>query len=144
MNTGAQPGRPREHTGLLCLLVLMCTWGCQSAADRTPVPAVLSNTSTEITAELQEAASQLLEGRPVTLGQSAFTRHNSLTLEPAMRNTPLGRLASGRTIDQPDALRLLLRGKQCVLEHINSGRQVVLETTDCTADPAANPKANKE
>lgn len=123
-------------TGLLSLC------GCQSATTSDPVPAILTAPSAEITAELGAGATELLSGAPVTLGSTAFITSSELTLEPALRKSPLGRLGRGRMIEPPDALRLLRAGNQCVLEHINSGDQVVLKTQLCA--PAPIPQANSQ
>lgn len=117
---------------------LLLLGACQTATQRKPVPALLSSTDAATTAELNAAASKLLNGKPVTLGRSAFTNNSGLTLETAMRNSALGRIGSGRIIEEPDGLRLLRAGRRCVLEHVNSGKQTRLKLTNCIVAPATN------
>ena len=108
--------------------------GCTSQA---PLPAVLEQASPEAHVTLTNAAKRLLNGRSVTFANDAFTRSPRVSLAPAVRNTPNGRLATGRTIRLPDELRLVRVGRSCELLHVNTDQRLGLPGVKCraTGDP---------
>ncbi len=55
------------------------------------------------------------DGAPVTLADDAFTRDSVLTVERRTPAGPQGRAATGRTLDEPVRLRLVLYGARCEL-----------------------------
>src|SRR5262245_24672442 len=76
-------------------------------------PAVISAPTAESRAELARVVSAAFNGQPVTLADDALTRESVLTIE---RRTPpgeQGRAATGRTLEAPARLKLVLPGTQC-------------------------------
>ena len=109
----------------------------QGCASQPPLPAVLEQASPEAHVTLTNAAKRLLNGRSVTFANDAFTRSPRVSLAPAVRNTPNGRLATGRTIRLPDELRLVRVGRSCELLHVNTDQRLGLPGVKCraTGDP---------
>jgi hypothetical protein len=79
--------------------------------------------------------SAAFNGQPVTLADDALTRESVLTIE---RRTPpgeQGRAATGRTLDVPTRLNLVLRGSRCFLVSAADGREWELNETRCVPAP---------
>ena len=98
-------------------------------------PAVISAPTAESRAELARVVSAAFNGQPVTLADDALTRESVLTIE---RRTPpgeQGRAATGRTLEAPARLNLVLRGTKCFLRAAD-GREWELNETQCVPAPA--------
>jgi hypothetical protein len=94
-------------------------------------PAVIAAHTTQSRAELARVVSAAFNGQPVTLADDALTRESVLTIE---RRTPpgdQGRAATGRTLDAPARLNLVLRGTRCFLVSAADGREWELNETRC-------------
>ena len=103
-----------------------------SAQER---PAIIAAHTTQSRAELERVASALFNGQPVTLADDALTRESVLTIE---RRTPpgeQGRAATGRTLDAPARLNLVLRGTRCFLVSAADGREWELNEARCVPAP---------
>ena len=124
-------------TVLPLFLLLLLHSGCQNLADPAATPARLNASNPQTIAELQTTAASLLARPRVTLSPGAFVTSSVVSLEPANRNTPLGRLGTGRTIELPQRLRLLRIGQRCALEHVNSGARAWLSVNSCQAESSA-------
>lgn len=99
-------------------------------------PAVISAPTAESRAELARIVSAAFNGQPVTLADDALTRESVLTIE---RRTPpgeQGRAATGRTLDAPARLNLVLRGARCFLVRAADAREWELSETRCVPAPA--------
>jgi hypothetical protein len=99
-------------------------------------PAVIAAPTAESRAELARVVSAAFNGQPVTLADDALTRESVLTLE---RRTPpgeQGRAATGRTLEAPQRLNLVLRGTRCVLVRAADGREWELNEAQCVPAPA--------
>ena len=80
--------------------------------------------------------SAAFNGQPVTLADDALTRESVLTIE---RRTPpgeQGRAATGRTLEAPARLNLVLRGERCFLVRAADGREWELSEARCVPAPA--------
>ena len=98
-------------------------------------PAVIAAHTAQSRAELARVASAAFNGQPVTLAEDALTRDSVLLLE---RTTPpglQGRAATGRTLEVPARLNLVLRGMRCFLVREADGREWELREARCV--PAA-------
>jgi len=100
-------------------------------------PAVVTAPTAQSRAELERVVSAAFNGQPVTLADDALTHESVLTIE---RRTPpgeQGRAATGRTLDAPARLNLVLRGTRCFLVLAADGREWELNETRCVPAPAA-------
>jgi hypothetical protein len=98
-------------------------------------PAVIASPSADVRAELARVVSSAMNGQPVTLADDALTRESTLAIERRTPPGPQGRAATGRTLEAPQILRLVLRGDRCVLVREADGREFPLATTRCVPAP---------
>lgn len=131
----SEPARTGCRMLLLGVLgALSASTGCMSQA---PQPALIVAPDARTSAQLSEAANRLLGAGKVTLAPEAFTKRSTLSFAPAIRNTPKGRLATGRVVQLPRELRLLRIGRRCELQNVKNQRTEKLPGVRCKADPGA-------
>jgi hypothetical protein len=94
-------------------------------------PAVIAAHTAESRAELALVASAAFNGQPVTLADDALTRESTLTIERRTPPGPQGRAATGRTLDAPQRLNLVVRGSRCFLVREADGREWELKQARC-------------
>lgn len=99
-------------------------------------PAVIAAHTERSRAELANAAAAAFGGQPVLLADDALTRESVLTLERATPPGPQGRAATGRTLEMPARLNLVLRGTRCFLVRETDGREWELSEARCVPAPA--------
>jgi hypothetical protein len=97
-------------------------------------PAVIAAHTEQSRAELARAATAASNGQPVTLADDALTRESVLTLERRTPPGPQGRAATGRTLDEPVRLELVLRSGRCLLVRADGAEW---ELTEARCVPAA-------
>ena len=97
-------------------------------------PAVIAPSTEQSRTELARVVALAFNGRPVTLADDALTRDSVLTIERRTPPGPQGRAATGRTLDEPEQLKLVLRDSRCVLVRAD-GRAFELADVRCV--PAA-------
>jgi hypothetical protein len=97
-------------------------------------PALLLNPDAETITELELTITTSLYGVPVDLNENAFTSSSLLTLEPRLRKTPQGKLATGRTMERPEQFRLLSTADGCILERMATGNRFILKLAQCTKE----------
>ncbi len=97
-------------------------------------PAVIAGHTEQSRTELERAASSAMNGQLVTLADDALTRESVLTLERRTPPGPQGRAATGRTLEEPVRLELVLRSGRCLLVTAD-GRE--WELTEARCVPAA-------
>lgn len=115
--------------GLLVAAVLAPTaCGTLSAQEQ---PAVIAAPNADTRAELARVVSAAFDGQPVTLADDALTRESVLVLERRTPPGPQGRAATGRTLEAPERLNLVLRGERCLLVRARDGREWELEEARC-------------
>jgi hypothetical protein len=117
----------------LAVTVAPAACGTLSAQEQ---PAVIAAPTVASRAELARVVSAAFNGQPVTLADDALTHESVLTTE---RRTPpgeQGRAATGRTLDAPQRLNLVLRGTRCFLVHAFDGREWELNEAQCVPAPA--------
>jgi hypothetical protein len=108
--------------------------GCSTLAAQEQ-PAVIAGHTAQSRAELERVVSAAFNGQPVTLADDALTRESVLTIE---RRTPpgeQGRAATGRTLEGPARLNLVLRGSRCFLVRAADGREWELNEARCVPAP---------
>ncbi len=114
---------------LLTLVSSVSVIACASLQGERP--AVIAAPSASTSAELARVVTLAFDGLPVTLADDAFIRDSVLSVE---RRTPpgaQGRAATGRTLDAPARLRLVLVGTRCELIREADGRRFPLRDVAC-------------
>lgn len=119
----------RRVLALLALAPLACT--APRAPDR---PAVLVEPYAASRAEIERVAAAAAGATRVTLRDDAFVSSNVLVLERSPAG-PLGRAATGRSLEEPVVLELVLRRTRCTLVRRADGRAFELEDVRCVAAP---------
>jgi len=100
-------------------------------------PAVIAEASAGTRAELARVVSLAFDGAPVTLADDAFTHDSVLSVQRRTPAGPQGRAATGRTLDEPARLRLVLVGARCELVREADDRRFSLRDVRCVALDAA-------
>ena len=113
------------------LLVAALSPAACSTLSAQEQPAVIAAHTAQSRAELARAASAAFNGQPVTLADDALTRESVLTIERATPPGAQGRAATGRTLEMPARLRLVLRGGRCLLVRETDGREWELREARC-------------
>jgi hypothetical protein len=120
---------------LAAATIVPAACGSLAAQER---PAVIASATERSRAELVRVVSAAMNGQPVTLAQDALTRDSTLILERRTPPGPQGRAATGRTLEAPTELKLVLRGERCLLVRVADGREWPLDEARCVpADAAA-------
>lgn len=104
---------------------------CQAWPTGSSAPAVITHPTAASRADLERAVSQAFHGAPVGLADDALTRNDLLIVGPAQARDARGLPLNGRELGRPQHFRLLRRGSQCVLLHVESGKSQVLAHTTC-------------
>jgi hypothetical protein len=100
-------------------------------------PAVIAAHTAQSRAELMRVVSAAFNGQPVTLADDALTRESVLTLERTTPPGPQGRAATGRTLEVPERLNLVLRDRRCFLVREADGGEWELSEARCVPAPGA-------
>jgi hypothetical protein len=119
----------------LVAAVLLTPAACSSLAAQEQ-PAVVAAHTKQSLEELTRVASAASNGQPVTVADDALTRVSVLTLERRTPPGPQGRAATGRTLEMPTRLSLVLRGTRCFLVRDSDGREWELSEARCVPAPA--------
>jgi hypothetical protein len=113
------------------LLALTALPACRSWSAPPPQPALITHPTAQSRADLEHAVSQALHGAHVRLADDALTRDSSLIIGRAQARGVNGIPLNGRALEHPQHFRLLLRGSQCVLLHVETGKSRTLQHTTC-------------
>lgn len=122
----------RALSVFVSLLLLM---SCKSSQLQDVTPALLSPSADAARREIQVLIGDALGGN-VLLSDDAFTRNSQLVIERRPQRDPAGNRLPGRVLEEPGRFRLALRGGECILLHVNSGRHWVLNQAACVPAPA--------
>ena len=114
---------------LLTLVSSVSVVACGSLQGERP--AVIAAPSVSTRAELVRVVTLAFDGLPVTLADDAFTRDSVLSVERRTPPKAQGRAATGRTLDAPARLRLVLDGALCELIREVDGRRFPLRDVPC-------------
>jgi hypothetical protein len=109
--------------------------GCSTLSAQEQ-PAVIAAPTPQSRAELERVVSAAFDGQPVTLADDALTRESVLSIERRRPPGEQGRAATGRTLEAPARLNLVLRGTRCFLVRAADGREWELSDTRCVPAPA--------
>ncbi len=109
--------------------------GCQTVPPSKGEPALLTNASPKVTAELQDVISKALNGVKVTIAPDVLTKSSVLSVEKPEFRSLAGDPIMGRRMEMPeDALDQFSLGKsksKCVLTHEKTGKTYVLKHARC-------------
>lgn len=119
---------PIRASWLAAAAVAPAACGTLSAQER---PAVIASHTAESRAELTRVVSAAFNGQAVTLADDALTRESVLTIERRTPPGPQGQAATGRTLEAPARLNLVLRGTRCFLVRAADGREWELNEARC-------------
>jgi hypothetical protein len=130
---------------MLLVLALAGLPVCAVLAEPWGAPASITHPTAASRAALERAVSQALtHGAPVRLAADALTHGSQLIVGPAQARDARGIPLNGRELRRPQHFRLLLRGSQCVLLHVETGKARVLAHTTCrplsTGNASVTPK----
>ena len=106
--------------------------GCAQRKSPPEVPAILTNPTAQSRAELTRVLSEAMNGVSVTLADDALTGTDTLILGPAARRDAKEMNLGGRETRRPEHFRLVKRGSQCVLVHLETGRSWILASATCS------------
>ena len=130
-----QPSSPARVSGwaaALLALVLVTLPACRAWPDAAAAaPAVISHPTAASRADLRLAVSRALGGAPARLADDALTHDSLMVVGRAPAHDVSGLPLNGRELGRPQHFRLLRRGSQCVLLHVETGDLLVLEHTTC-------------
>ena len=131
--------RPRFGKGMLLILTLAGLPACEAwPQEEAGAPAIITHPTAASRADLELAVSQALGGGPVRLAADALTRDSLLIVGRARARDIRGLPLNGRQLGQPQHFRLLRRGSQCALLHVETGKSRVLKHTTCRVLPGSN------
>lgn len=126
----------RAERPLGLALAALLAVGCRSSPEqRGPWPALLAQNDAESQLAVEAAVTELL-GAPVMLADDAFASRDAIAVAPQQPRDSAGHALVGRVYGRPQTIRLLKDGADCVLEHADSGRRVVLQGIECRALPS--------
>ena len=111
---------------------LVAIGACAQRSARPDVPAVLTDPTAEVRAELRRTVREALNGAPVTLAADALTRDDTLIVERAEHRDTKDMNLGGREMRRPDHFRLVKHGASCVLVHVESSRRWTLASAACS------------
>ena len=118
------------------LAVLAALPACNAWPRTAAVPAIITHPTAASRADLKLAVSRALGGGgPVRLAGDALTRGASLIVGRAQARDARGLPLNGRELGRPQHFRLLLRGSQCELLHLETGKSFLLTHTSCRPAP---------
>jgi len=120
------------------MLTLAALPACRSEAAEQGVPALLTHPTAASRADLSRAVARAFGGAPVRLAPDALTRDSLLVVGRAQARDARGLPLDGRQRGRPQHFRLLRRGTQCVLLHVESGRWYLLRHATCRAAPTGS------
>ncbi len=118
-------------SGLLLSIVVAAA--CQTSAEPL-APATVSLLTPAQTVEIQRIVAAAVGQQQVRVSNSAFAQTHILVLEPAMRRTPLGTVATGTTTTKPPTFHLLGNGLSCQLYDVGNNVRHTL-TFSCGMAP---------
>ncbi|HEY1890087.1 MAG TPA: hypothetical protein VGG63_06755 [Steroidobacteraceae bacterium] len=115
----------------LLALTLAGMPACHALPSTRGAPAIITHPTAASRADLERAVSQALHGAPVRLAADALTRNELLIVGHAQIRDARGLPLNGRELGRPQHFRLLRRGSQCVLLHVETGKRYRLPHTTC-------------
>lgn len=100
---------------------------CQSVPSADSTPAIITNPSSEVHAEITAAVFKALNKSNITLADDILTRKSTLIIERAAH------AVMGRDYERPEHFRLTRHTNGCFLTHTESGHYTKLKKAKCRA-----------
>jgi hypothetical protein len=119
---------PRYIGAVLTSLILAA---CQSSTVPLETTAVLVAPTAQVQQQLSAAVAKMLGIANVTLADNALIASSYLAIERVPRTDASGQLLQGRVLEKPNTFRLLIKGQACWLEHVNTGKRMLLVDARC-------------
>lgn len=114
--------------------VLAVLTGCQTTLSDSSVPARLIGQTLPAIEQIELAISKLLNGKPVTLADSAFSQESTLVIERAPHRDDRGLLIDGRRTEEGVGFMLLLDSGMCWIRRQDTQSAVSLPGIDCVTN----------
>ncbi|WP_034474073.1 hypothetical protein [Aestuariibacter salexigens] len=118
---------------VLCLATVIVLGGCQMTLGDTAVAAYVPQANAENIQLLEQGVSEMLQGYPVTLANSAFATDNTLLIERDPARDERGGLLEGARRDDALAFTLWLDDGICWLKRNDTGQSLALTELNCQA-----------
>ena len=121
--------------GVSVLLLTACLATSSQNASSQLQPALLKSISAQQKDELQAAASALLFGRKVSLGNNVFTQSHTVSIEQVAASDVKGRPIDGRLLSPENRVIVLSLWKNntgCWLQREDNRQQQKLESINCS------------
>ena len=132
--------RRAPNLPVLLVLTLAALSACRASPATPGVPAIITHPTPASRADLQRAVSQAFGAAPVRLADDALTRDSLLVIARAEARDARGLPLNGRELGRPQHFRLLRRGSQCTLLHVETGTSHVLAHTTCRVLPSGHTR----
>lgn len=107
--------------------------GCQTMATTDDVAARISKPTAASRAALQNAVNDALNTN-VMLADDALTTSSNLSIERNPPGSMQGRTATGRNMDPPIRLRLVMNDSVCILIDTRDETRYPLDNTTCVTE----------
>ena len=117
----------------LILNGLFVLTGCQTMATADDVAARISKPTAASRAALQNAVNDALNTN-VMLADDALTTSSNLSIERSPPGSMQGRTATGRNMDPPIRLRLVMNDSVCILIDTRDETRYPLDNTTCVTE----------
>ncbi|HEY7888560.1 MAG TPA: hypothetical protein VIC29_10070 [Steroidobacteraceae bacterium] len=135
------PQRLSRWAGVLLGLMLIALPACRAwPAAAAPAPAIITHPTAASRTDLERAVARALGAAPVRLADDALTHDSQLIIARAQARDAHGLPLNGRELGRPQHFRLLRRGSQCTLLHVETGRSRVLAHTTCRVLPSGHTR----
>ena len=113
------------------ILGILLSSACRHVTVNNSVPALLSDTDTEVKIELHKAVSQLLSQEEVFIAQDAFRDRSFISVERLAYKDSRGNRIQGRELDMPEKIQLVLINDECFLKRESNDTLVKLDKVKC-------------
>lgn len=138
------PKRATRWPGALSIFMLIALPACGSGPALRMRPALITQPTAASRADLERAVSQAFAGNAVRLAPDALTHDSLLIVGRAQARDARGLPLNGRELGHPQHFRLLRRGSQCLLLHVETGKSSVLRHTGCQVLPSGHSSASRD
>lgn len=116
----------------LCLSIATLLTACGSFRISSAQPAIISNPSAEVKAELTEKISLALNGTQILLANDAFTTSSQLTLTRKQHQTLQHGITMGRSVEHSAMIfELVKHNNHCYVVHAAKQTRFKLEKSKC-------------